>query len=56
MKIEIDTYWEHIQGITFQALKQLDDIDRKMFIREYEKKYCIHCGEANPNCQCWNDE
>lgn len=20
------------------------------------KKYCKHCGDKNPRCQCWNDE
>lgn len=18
--------------------------------------YCIHCGDKDPRCQCWNDE
>jgi|WetSurMetagenome_2_1015567.scaffolds.fasta_scaffold411442_1 hypothetical protein len=56
MKIVLDTYWEHIKDITFQALKQLSDIDREMFIQEYREKYCIDCGSTNPRCQCWNDD
>ena len=19
-------------------------------------EYCMHCGDKNPRCQCWNDE
>jgi hypothetical protein len=56
MTIKLDTHWEQIKDVTFQALKQLSDIDREMFIREYKEKYCIYCGTENPDCQCWNDE
>ncbi len=23
---------------------------------EVFKKYCVHCGDKDPRCQCWNDE
>ena len=56
MKIEWDTYWEQVNDIFFQALDQILDIDREMFIQSYKEKYCIHCGSKNSNCKCWNDE
>ena len=35
-----------------KILDELNDSERQ----EVFSKYCPHCGDKNPQCQCWNDE
>ena len=46
-------------GMEEGARMQLDDI--LMGITDNERleifsRFCVHCGTADPGCQCWNDE
>jgi hypothetical protein len=34
-------------------LRAMEDDDRRA---EVLSQFCCHCGNTNPNCQCWNDE
>jgi len=37
-------------------MKRATDDQRIELRNELMQPYCDHCGYADPNCQCWNDE
>lgn len=50
---------EAFAGIIDEAIKSdisilsaLTDAQRV----ELFSRFCVHCGSADPKCQCWNDE
>lgn len=50
----------HKGGIVHQGrviIERADMHDLYAALHEYlSGKMCLHCGNPNPRCQCWNDE
>lgn len=42
---------EKLRDITQQVDELTEDERVELF-----NQYCIHCGDKDPSCQCWNDE
>ena len=50
-RIGYETYNDPKRAAKY-LLDNLSDDERYDLFHEY----CVHCGDKNPKCQCWNDE
>jgi len=49
---------EDNEGVShfIEKLREADVHTRQHMIDVLRANVCIHCGDPNPECQCWNDE
>lgn len=39
-----------------ELMKSLGPYDRMRVLDGLRENFCMHCGDDDPRCQCWNDE
>jgi hypothetical protein len=42
--------------IAVAAVMRLTSEQRRAALLELADQMCMHCGDDNPDCVCWNDE